>query len=130
MRNSWTYIYDHCFLCYRYAKEKYGGVNFYQHFRKDFIRPYGLAHSEDAFHDATIARRLKTINCEFLLRPHIAISEFSETIIENWKYISNNIEIFDVEAIQKFLQKVEPVLQSLHVVNQKDTSQSGKTQLN
>ena len=70
-------------------KKNDGGVNFYQHFRKDFIRPYGLAHSEDAFHDATIARRLKTINCEFLLRCgryiRIAISEFSETIIENWK---------------------------------------------
>ena len=99
-----------------------GGVNFYQRFCKDFIRPYGLVHSDDAFHDVTLAKCLKSINCEFMLRPHIGISEFSETIIENWKYVTDNIEIFDVEVIEKFLQKVEPALQSRHVVKQKDKS--------
>ena len=91
------------FSCYRYAKKNEGGVGYYQHFRKDFIRPYGLAHNNHTFQDATLARRLKSINCKFMVRPHIAMSELSETMTKNWKYIGENIDIFDIDAIKKFL---------------------------
>ena len=37
----------YCFL--DIPKKNQGGVNYYQHFRKDFIKPYGLAHSEESF---------------------------------------------------------------------------------
>ena len=105
-------------------------MNYYQHFRKDFIRPYGLAYSADAFDDTTLSRRLKTINCKFMLSPHVSISELSKTLTENWKYISDNIEIVDVEAIKTFLQKVESVFKSLQVLNQKETTRSSETDLN
>ena len=98
--------------------------------KKCKIRPYGLAHTDDSFYDATLAKRLKTINCEFMLRPHIGIPEFSERITENWKYVSDNIGIFGVEVINTFLQKVESILGSLQVVSQKGKSPSGKTHLN
>ena len=111
-------------------KKSDGGVNYYQHFRKDFIRPYGLAHSADAFDDTTLAKRLKPINCEFMLRPHIAFSEFCETITENCKYVSENLDIFEVEANKKFLGKVESVFDLFQVVNQKDTTRSGETDFN
>ena len=91
------------FSYYRYAKKNEGGVGYYQHFRKDFIRPYGLAHNNHTFQDATLARRLKSINCKFMVRPHIAMSELSETMTKNWKYIGENIDIFDIDAIKKFL---------------------------
>ena len=91
------------FSYYRYAKKNEGGVGYYQHFRKDFIRPYGLAHNNHTFQDATLARRLKSINCEFMVRPHIAMSELSETMTKDWKYIGENIDIFDIDAIKKFL---------------------------
>ena len=58
------------------------------------MRPYGLVHPEDSFQDTTIANRLKFFNCEFLLRPNVGISEFSETVLENAKYIKENIENF------------------------------------
>ena len=102
------------------------GVNYYQHFRKYFIRPYGLAHTEDGFKDSTIAKRLKAFTCEFLVRPNIDISEFSKTILENAKYIRENLEIFDVEAIQRFLVKTDGIVESLQIINKKDTSTSGK----
>ena len=86
-------------------KKSQTGVNYYQHFRKGFFRPYGLAHT-----DSTIAKRLKAFNCEFLVRPNIGISEFSKTILENAKYIRENLEIFDVEAIQRFLVKTDGIV--------------------
>ena len=77
-------------------KKNDGGVNYYQHFHKDFIRPYGLAHTEKSFVDSTLAKRLETINCEFMLRPHIGVSEFMKTVTENCKYITENIFIHNI----------------------------------
>ena len=54
------------------------------------------------------------------------LSEFSETVIENANYIPENLEIFDVQAIQRFLNKADGVLQSLQVVNQKEKSATRK----
>ena len=88
-------------------------MGYYQHFRKDFIRSYGLADNNKTFQDGTLARRLKSINCEFMVHPHIAISELSETMTENWKYLGDNIDIFGIDAIKKLLRKVESVLVSL-----------------
>ena len=115
----------YCFL--DTPKKSQGGVNYYQHFRKDCIKPYGLAHSGDSFKDTTLVNRLKSFNCEFFLRPHIGLSEFSETVLENSKYIRENLDIFDVEeAIKRFLNKADRILESLQVINQKDKSASGK----
>ena len=123
------YFFFFCFpiFCLDTPKKNQGGVNFYQHFRKDYVRPYGLTHAEDSFQDTTVANRLKSFNCEFLLRPNVGISEFSETVLENAKYIKENMEIFDAEAIQKFLRKTDGIMEHLQTVNRKDKSGSGKT---
>ena len=61
---------------------------------------------------------------------HIAISEFSKTIIENAKYIKENFDIwtniFDVKDIERFLGKIDSNLESLQRVNWKDKSGTGK----
>ena len=61
-----------------------------------------------------------------MLRSHIGLLEFSETITQNSKYIRENIEIFDGEAILKVLQKSEAIEMHLQLANQKDKSQTGK----
>ena len=107
-------------------KKDQDGVNYYQHFRKDYIKPYGLAYGEDSFKDTTLVNRLKSFNCKFFLRPHVGLSEFSETIIEKARHIKENLDIFDVVAIQRFLDKTDGILQSLQTVNQKGKSGTGK----
>lgn len=54
-------------------------INFIKH----FIRPYELLHFAESIADTTLGNRLKTINCEFMLRPHVGFSEISETVTEN-----------------------------------------------
>ena len=61
-----------------------------------------------------------------MIRSHIAIFEFSKTIIENTKYIKENFDIFDVKAIERFLGKIDKNLESLQRVNWKDKSGTGK----
>ena len=60
------------------------------------------------------------------MRPHVRLSEFSGTVMENAKYVRENLEIFDIEAIQRFLNKADDIVQSLQVVSQKDKSGTGK----
>ena len=108
------------------AKKNQGGVNYYQQFRKYFIKPDGLAHSEESFKDTTLVNRLKSFTCEFTMRPHVGLSEFSETAIENAKYVRENLEIFNIEVIQRFLNKADDIVQSLQLFNQKDKSTTGK----
>lgn len=115
------------FYCVLDTPEKnQGGLKYYRHFRKDFIKPYGLAHTGDSFKDTTLANRLKSFNCEFFLQPHVGLSESSETVVENSKYVRENLHIFDVEAIKRFLNKADGILESLQVINQKDKSTTGK----
>ena len=50
----------------------------------------------------------------------MGISEFSKTVLENAKYIKENLEIFDAEAIEQFLTKTGGIMESLQTVNKKD----------
>ena len=60
------------------------------------------------------------------MRPHVRLSEFSGTVMENANYVRENLEIFDIEAIQRFLNKADDIVKSLQVVSQKDKSGTSK----
>ena len=53
-------------------------VNFFDHFPSNFLRPYVIADSRPD--EDTIFRRVKALNCEWLMRPRVAASEFADTI--------------------------------------------------
>ena len=106
-------------------KRKDSGVSFFNHFRKDFIRPYGLAHNENTFDPATLSRRLNNINCEFYLRPQIAISEFAETIPANLQYVEENINILDKESISALIRKTRKIEPYLKIFDSKKRDENG-----
>ena len=107
-------------------KREESDVPFFNHFRKDFIRPYGLAHNEASFDPATLSPRLNNINCEFYLRPQIAISEFAETIPVKLKYVEENLEILDTQSISAFIRKTKKIEPSLKIL---DTKQKDETSM-
>lgn len=77
------------------SKNDDSGVNYFYHFRKDFLKPYGLAHDADSFNEESFSHRLNTINCEYVVRPQIAISEFSDAVLQNLEYIKENKDFRD-----------------------------------
>ena len=87
-------------------KEGGSGVQFLNHFHKAFLRPYGKAEPLPTL--AVINRRLNPQNCEWLCRPHTAISELSDSLIEN-------ITIMEESPLlnQEELQHVLPDMGSL-----------------
>ena len=94
-------------------------MKYFYHFREDFINPYGMAHAMDSFSDTKLTARLKRFNCEFFVRPTIALSEFCDTILQNMNYISTNIDNFDITQIQWFINKLEPLYPHLEILNRK-----------
>ncbi|CAK8685690.1 unnamed protein product [Clavelina lepadiformis] len=75
-----------------------GKVNFFQHFLKDFLRPYGLATTEASGTPEDFSNKLKSYSCEWLCRPGIAftadkpfekLSEEFETIMDLCKCLQS-----------------------------------------
>lgn len=56
-------------------------------FYKDFINAYGLA--TDDINKEVMCRRLKPFTCEYMRRPGIAVSEFSDTFEQNSSRLQN-----------------------------------------
>ena len=98
-------------------KKKYeNSVGFYNHFRKDFIQPYGLAHDQNSCGKSTFCDRLTTINYGFYVRPQIAIWEFAETVLVNLHYVKENVEILEQQSIAGFIKKTRKIEKYLAVL--------------
>ena len=92
---------------------------FFNHFRKYFLRPYGLAHDVPAYEDSTPMRRLNSYNCEFLVRAQVAMSEFAETLLQSIEYLEDNAEVLDMTSLQAFLKKTEKIESYLQILDSK-----------
>ena len=63
--------------------------------------------------------RLSQINCEFLTRPWISVSEFSDTVLSNIAYLQESSGILDQSSMDKFFDKLQIYEQSMRVLNTK-----------
>lgn len=102
--------------------EKPTTVNFFRHFPINFLRPYGVADTQ--MNDEKIFKRLGPVNCEWLLRPHIAMSEFADTITKNMNMLSESESQFlnqnEVANIKTKLSDFLPVLAKLNAHDSND----------
>ena len=85
---------------------------------KDFVKPYRLAYDADNFSDDSFHQRINTINCKYVVRPHVAISEFTDTILANAEYLEENMEVLE-DSLQAFLTKIKKFKEPLEVLNAK-----------
>lgn len=89
---------------------------FFNQFYKDFLRPYGEATNRLATED--IKRKLHPFNCEFLKRPAVALSEFSETLTAAYDRLNENLETFvekDIKTVMETLYLLFPAAAVLNV---------------
>ena len=110
----------------RYTKQKRRQASFIlQHFCKDFIRLYGLAHDEHSYDDATISKWLYSWNCEFFQHCQIGISKFAEKILANVKYLEDNMEILDQNSLTAFVSKTKNIGPYLNILDTRHTNKPG-----
>jgi hypothetical protein len=61
-----------------YPGKKNNSVGYFNHFPFSFLKPYGPV--ADPPSETQILEKVKPMNCKWLLRPKIAVSEFAETL--------------------------------------------------
>ena len=121
-------------ICYFFVKlildtpkKKEDLVPYFNHFRNDFIRPYGSSYDAKSFYAARLSQRLNNFNCQIFIRPQIAISEFAETLSANLKYIEENVEILEPKSIQVFLKKAKKKDKHIAILDSKQPGETGKS---
>ena len=81
------------------------------------MKSYGLAHDADNFSDDSFHWRINTINSEYVVRPQVAISEFTDTILANAEYLEENMEVLEKDSLQAFPTKMKKFKEPLEVLN-------------
>ena len=90
---------------------KVKGVGYFNHFPKNFLKPYGRV---EAYPPEQVAlSRLRPEDCEWLRRPHVATSELCSTVTENLEVPQKPSLLLDDSKIMDFTKNLQPVAQLL-----------------
>ena len=76
-----------------------------------------------SFSDQQISARLSQMNCEFLTRPNIALSEFAHTLLTNFEYLEENISVPDGQGMATFFRKIDNYKDALRILNSKNDTE-------
>lgn len=109
-----------------YSKSPAKGVQYFQHFPKNFLRPYGAA--DPAPEDDKIFSRVTAFNCEWLIRPDVAISEFAATVSKNLDILRSMEHLMNVEEVQNITGAIQPFLRALESFDTKAETGRKSTQ--
>ena len=99
-------------------------VTYFKHFPHYFIRPYdGQIH----YNQEEFVEKLNAKNCEWTVRPKVALSEAAQALQENWEILKNGdlVRPAVTDTIQNLLAPVEQILSNL---NCKDKSSMPNSQ--
>ena len=96
-----------------------GGTRYFNHFPSNFLKPYGLASPPPD--DNTLQRRINPISCEWLKHPHIPMSEFAATMVENLNWLASSPSDFvNHKALKETKDNGQELLEALSNLNTKN----------
>lgn len=90
-------------MAYQNSPNKVYGVQYYNQFPKHFLKPYGEL--KDSLEEEQILKDIKPINCEYLGRPKIALSEMGETCSKNYERAMDLLSGWELETMRHKLEK-------------------------
>ena len=88
------------------------GVGFFNHFPRQRLWPYGEI--KEATPDDTMVDKANTINCEYLCRPSVALSELADTVSSNKDILRTLLSSLDTQTI---MTKVEQLDATVNMFN-------------
>jgi hypothetical protein len=102
------------------SANKSAGVQWWQQFARSFITPYGRA--DEAPEPSKIFRRLQPFTCEWLTRPDVALSEYSDTITSNLPILEEQGKgVLHKSFANKLKSHFAPIWENMQAVNKKTT---------
>ena len=83
------------------------GIGFFDHFPKNFIKPYGG--TEELIMEDSVNKRARFYNCEMLKRPRIAMSELAQTTKETINCLAQiRKPILPASSLEEIKKSVKP----------------------
>jgi hypothetical protein len=101
------------------VSESLKAVHFLQHYPSNFLRPYGEA--DESTSEEKVMRRILPLNCEWLVRPKVAASEFAQTLTDNLHLLATT-ECEQIRSSQfaKVQESLSPFIASLNKLNKEE----------
>ena len=91
-------------------------VTYFRHFPHNFIRPYD---GQLQYSDQEYIEKLSTVNCEWLSRPKVAMSDCSKAMLDNMAILENNT-VFNDTFMTTVKGVVDPCMASFANLNTKN----------
>ena len=88
------------------------GVQWYNQYPKQMLKPYGEL--KDPLSEEEILDILKPINCEYFLRPKIALSEMSETVSKNYGRAIDLLKKYNLDFMNAKLEHYSDTVKMLN----------------
>ena len=99
------------------SKSPAKGISYYNHFPKNFLKPYGDA--DDMLTSKTIKRRLNSAKCEWLICLEVAASEMADTIAANVEILDRVSKLLNGMYISRRMSEMGDFLRNLQHFNNK-----------
>ena len=107
---------------------KMTAVGYFNHFPFSFLKPYGPA--ADPPTEDEILRKVKPVNCEWLVRPKVGVSEFSETMWSNLEILANtDSHLINTKKVTAVQAKMSAFIDALKKLDTKYTETGPPTPL-
>ena len=106
------------------SKSPAKGISYYNHFPKNFLKPYGDA--DDMLTSKTIKRRLNSANCKRLICLEVALSEMADTIAANVEILDRVSELLNSMYITRQVSEMGDFLRNLQHFNNKQDGRVSK----
>ena len=91
-------------------------VTFFKHFPHHFLRPYD---AQIQYSNADFLEKLTPRNCEWLMRPKIALNEAAQGLRQNWVLFENS-ELIHATMRENIHNMIMPISESLSKVDTKE----------
>ena len=97
------------------------GIQFFYHFPKNLLQPYGEATQGPDEHK--IFYRLKPLNCEWLIRPKVTLSELAATVKGNFSLLAQIADNDNCELVENMAKHMSKTLDTIANFSNKETRQ-------
>ena len=90
-----------------YAPRTVQGVQYFSHFPRQRLKPYGEI--KEPTPDSVMVEKASRMNCEYVIRPSVALSEMADKVTSNIQTLRENLRSLDETKIITEVEKMNEV---------------------
>ena len=107
-----------------YSPRTVQGVNLFHHFSRQRLRPYGEIKKSTP--DSVMLEKATPINCEYVIRSVVALSEMADTISSNVGILRETLRNTDKSKMIREVEKMDEGIENAKTYQPSMTSKSSR----